>query len=357
MSSQRSGIPSSFHSSKPTTTFQLSSTFTGDSTTWSPTGPPALLRNSLTWSISNGLFYEGMANNVELPEGSIAIVIGAARRICSLKLKMDPGSSSVPGYIETAQRRGLLFHTRDNIPIPNAYALTRYDSQDAWERIEALEQISIISIMFASIGSVTPSQSKEHFRFDPYFTRPPPTKKFPPVERRRSTDLAYLALHARHAHTHQDVKAPFRLLSTISEGSGAGNFSEKILQTRQPWPTKLILFDQLSHIWQGSFFNASILAITWASLILDIHSFVNRYCFLHRSTIVLTRITSANFSAATPLSAWYRHFCCSWRPASRTKNRLKARRIIKFVIQLFMWQNEISIKCLVFQLWLQATLL
>lgn len=175
------------------------------------------------------LFYEGMANNVELPQEKHAIVIGAARRLCSLKLKMEPGSSSVPGYIETAQRRGLLFHTRDNIPIPNAYALTRYDSQDAWERIEALEQISIISIMFASIGSVTPFLSKEHFCFEPYFTRPPPTKKFPPVERRRSTDLAYVALHARHARTHQDVKAPFHLLSTISEGSGRRNFSAEDL--------------------------------------------------------------------------------------------------------------------------------
>jgi len=167
-----------------------------------------------------------MANNEELLGEKYAIVIGAARRICSLDLRMDPNSSGAPSYMETAQRRGLLFHVRDTIPIPNAYVLTRYDSQDAWEHIEALEQISIITMMFASIGAVAPSQSKEHFRFDPYFARPPPTKKFPPVEQRRSTDLAYLALHARHAHTHQDVKAPFRLLSAISEGSGAGNFSE-----------------------------------------------------------------------------------------------------------------------------------
>jgi hypothetical protein len=173
--------------------------------------------------------WTSLASNDELIQEKYAIVIGAARRICSLQLQMEPGSSNTPGYIEMAQRRGLLFHIRDYIPSPNAYVLTRYDSQDAWERIEALEQISIISTIFASVGGVAPSKSEEHFHFDPYFTRPPPTKKFPAVERRRSTNLAYVALHARHARSHQEVKAPFRLLSQIMEGSGSGNFSEEDL--------------------------------------------------------------------------------------------------------------------------------
>ena len=169
-----------------------------------------------------------------------SIVIGAARRICSLDLRMDPGSRERSDYCEVAERRGLLFHVRDDVGDENTYAVQRFDSVDVWARVEALELMSIIGHLFASIGAmVVHSADVPHFRFEPYYERPPPGSRFSPPDRRLTSSLAYSAFHVWRASAGTLVKPPYRLLPPVSGGNiqfSASYFANKAAVTDEANP-------------------------------------------------------------------------------------------------------------------------
>ncbi len=79
------------------------------------------------------------------------MVIGAAHRLCSLPLQMDQGSLHDEGYISTAQKRGLLYHIRANIPSLHTYVIQRYDGIDAANHLEGAEVLSILVQLFATL--------------------------------------------------------------------------------------------------------------------------------------------------------------------------------------------------------------
>ena len=169
-----------------------------------------------------------------------SIVIGAARRICSLQLRMDATDLERPDCYEVAERRGLLFYVPQEIADENTHTVQRFDSADVWARVEALELISIIGYLFGSIGAMVFHLADEpHFRFQPYYEREPPSRRFSPPERRLTSSLAYAAFHVWHASGGTRVKSPYRLLPPVSGGKvqfSASYFANKAAVTDEANP-------------------------------------------------------------------------------------------------------------------------
>jgi len=152
-----------------------------------------------------------------------AMVIGAARRICSLPLQMDRESPHDDTYVSTALRRGLLYHVRDHIPFVNTYAIHRYDGSDAATRLEGADVLSILAHLFATLRCERPAfVNIPLLRYEPY-ERPAPPKvgKFGSPDRRLCSDLAYTAFHARAGrYGDRDVfRMPYNLLGAQGEGT------------------------------------------------------------------------------------------------------------------------------------------
>jgi hypothetical protein len=144
-----------------------------------------------------------------------ALVIGIARRLCSLGLQMDPGCARNAGYTASAQRRGLLYPIRQSIPTEHTYAMPKFDGVDASMRLDGVELLAILAYLFAhfevendpdDVDAVVP------YRYEPY-ERPPP-KKLSPPERRLCSSLAYVAFNSRVCASGGggQVKAPLCLL-------------------------------------------------------------------------------------------------------------------------------------------------
>jgi hypothetical protein len=148
-----------------------------------------------------------------------AMVIGSARRLCSLPLRMDPQSPHDHTYISTAQKRGLLYHVRDDIPSPHVHAMQRYDGTDAATRLEGAEVLSILAHLFVTLGVEVPDFTNiPRLCYAPYKRPPPPTTgKFVSPDRRLCSSLAYTAFHVRASKATSkgkgaDIKLPFGLL-------------------------------------------------------------------------------------------------------------------------------------------------
>lgn len=157
------------------------------------------------------------------------MVIGAARRISSLALKMDREGLSSDNYILSAQRRGLLLHTRSIIPDPHTHAIALYNNSDAYNRLEVVECFSIISHLFASISPSNSEESRQNVEqsvYEPYVQPPPKHGRLIKPERRSCSSLAYTALHVRACKDNLS-KGAFCLLEESKDDDSVIPFSRE----------------------------------------------------------------------------------------------------------------------------------
>jgi hypothetical protein len=163
-----------------------------------------------------------------------AMAIGAARRICSLPLQMDPESPHDDNYISTALRRGLLYHVRDNIPIVHTYAIQRYDGVDAASRLEGAEVLSILGHLFATLRVERPDFTGiPLLRYEQYERTPPPRYgKFVSPDRRLCSSLAYTAFHVRACKIQgqERPKLPYGLLGAQEDENVTSFTKEDFMQ-------------------------------------------------------------------------------------------------------------------------------
>jgi hypothetical protein len=167
-----------------------------------------------------------------------AMVIGAARRLCSLSLKMDQESPHNENYISTAQRRGLLYPVWVDPPSLHAYVVSRYDGTNAAARLEGAEVLSILAHLFATLGVEVPDFTGIPLhRYHPYErTAPPAIGKFISPERRLCASLAYTAFNIRAGKAKGDkrgVRLPFGLLGEQSDASITTFMKEDFKQCTQ----------------------------------------------------------------------------------------------------------------------------
>jgi hypothetical protein len=157
-----------------------------------------------------------------------AIVIGIARRLCSLTLRMDDALPKDATYIITAQRRGLLYHIRDDIPAEQTYASPKYDTVDALTRLEGVELLSMMAHLFAPPGmDIEDSGDHLPYRYEPY-ERTRPTARFSPPERRLCGSLAYTAFNVRSCAAGKgSVRSPFSLLGEPKAEESVTTFSKE----------------------------------------------------------------------------------------------------------------------------------
>ena len=163
------------------------------------------------------------------------MVIGAARRLCSLLLRMDQGNLHDEGYMSTAQKRGLLYHIRADVPSAHTYVIQRYDGIDAANRLEGAEVLSILAQLFATLEVNPPDVSDIPLRqYDPYKRPPPPTNgKFTSPDRRLCSSLAYTAFNVRVAKAKGDhVRLPFGLLGGEQSDDSVIPFSKEDFRQR-----------------------------------------------------------------------------------------------------------------------------
>lgn len=182
------------------------------------------------------------------------IVIGAARRICQVPLIMDQQRDE--SFVLTAQRRGLLFQTRD-VPSSHQLAVARYDSGDAWNRFEALECLTLMANLFASVGAELTGLSHQYCH-EPYERsvlqksdgRGGQMPKLPNPNRRSCGDLAYLAYNFRVcANVKDGLSAPLRLLQDVDNRGKVDTFTaEDFRDTAQLTDNKNPLQVTLSYI-------------------------------------------------------------------------------------------------------------
>jgi hypothetical protein len=164
-----------------------------------------------------------------------AMAIGAARRLCSLPLQMDRESPHDENYISTAQKRGLLYHVRADIPSPHVYVVQRYDGMDAANRLEGAEALSILAHLFATLMVGVPTFTGIPLqRYGPYErTRPPTIGKFPSPDRRLCSSLAYTAFNVRAGRGRGVfVKLPFDLLGGEQPDDSIMSFTKEDFRQR-----------------------------------------------------------------------------------------------------------------------------
>lgn len=162
------------------------------------------------------------------------MAVGAARRICQLELMMDSTSPLDDAYIVTAQRRGLLLHTR-KVPSSHQLAVQRYDGTDAWNRLEAVECLTILANLFVSTGVTVPGlTSLDRYCREPYYRLVPhksdnrgvQVAKMPNPNRRFCADLAYIAYNFRAcASVKHGVIPPLRMLRDSEAQDSANTFT------------------------------------------------------------------------------------------------------------------------------------
>jgi hypothetical protein len=162
------------------------------------------------------------------------MVIGAARRLCSLPLRME-GSLRDEGYISTAQKRGLLYHIRTDTPSLQMHVVQRYDGIDAANRLEGAEVLSILAQLFATLGVNPPDFSDIPLRQYLPYKRPPPltNARLNSPDRRLCSSLAYTVFNVRLAKAKGDhVKLPFGLLGGEQSDDSVIPFSKEDFRQR-----------------------------------------------------------------------------------------------------------------------------
>lgn len=148
------------------------------------------------------------------------IVIGIARRLSVLCFEVDPQTvSSVKNDIE--RKRGTRFYTRNLVPSKPTYQVAKYDSTDAHMRIEAMECLSYLGVIFLSAGmSLDVGNDMVRLLYIPY----QPVQKYLTPERRSAGSLALYSHHARMAWNGKSKNGkhgPWKLLNKSSESDAA----------------------------------------------------------------------------------------------------------------------------------------
>jgi hypothetical protein len=165
-----------------------------------------------------------------------AMVIGAARRLCSLPLKMDSESPHDEEYVSTAEKRGLLYRIRVDPPSSNTYVLSQYTGTDSGIRLEGAEVLSLLAVLFATLCVEAPDFAGiPLYQYRAYERTPPPAiGKFVSPERRLCASLAYTAFNVRGGTgkgSKKDVRMPFGLLGEQSDG-GITSFTKEDFKQR-----------------------------------------------------------------------------------------------------------------------------
>lgn len=149
------------------------------------------------------------------------MVIGAARRLCSLPLRMDAGTPHDDEYISRAQKRGLLYPIRAN---KSAFFFQNYNTAEAVARLEGAEVLSIMAHLFATLSSEVPDLTGlPQYQYEPY--GPLSSRKLQAPERRLCASLAKAAFHVRAAKVASGsrvtgVRPPFGLLGEGTQPPG-----------------------------------------------------------------------------------------------------------------------------------------
>ena len=107
------------------------------------------------------------------------------------------GSLQNEGYMSTAQKCGLLYHIRANIPPAHTYVIQWYDGINAANCLEGAEVLSILAQLFAVLEVNPPDISDIPLQqYDLYKQPPPPTNgKFTSPDQHLCLSLAYTAFN------------------------------------------------------------------------------------------------------------------------------------------------------------------
>lgn len=161
------------------------------------------------------------------------IVVGIARRLASRKFELD--AETVRNVrLDVERKRGIRFYTRDIPPIPPRYQVLKYDSDDAMLRIESMEDLLVLALVFMSSGPKPHVTSDFELKYLPYL----PMIKMGTPERRSAGSLASYSYHARSAPPHKTIEGKYGPWKLLSHAQKLEMFDGGITDSEpftQPW--------------------------------------------------------------------------------------------------------------------------